>query len=176
MRFFLCSIMMIISPIWPLGENPLPGDPYVIVNKKTNELALIIDNKIEGVYRVATGKSDNLTPEGEFSITVKAVNPYYRKKNIEGGASENPLGARWIGFDARGTDGRIYGIHGTNREESIGQFVSNGCIRMHNDDVVHLFQEIPVGTRVLITKDSRSFEEIAIEHKALIKKQVVPVQ
>lgn len=163
MRFFLCSILMMISPIWPLGENPLPGDPYVIVNKRTNELAVILDNKVEGVYSVATGKTDDLTPEGEFSVTVKAENPYYRKKNIEGGSPDNPLGARWIGFDAKGTDGRIYGIHGTN-----------GCIRMHNDEVVHLFQTIPVGTRVLITDDNRSFEEIAIEHKALIKKQDIP--
>lgn len=84
MRFFLCSIFMMISPIWPLGENPLPGDPYVIVNKRTNELAVILDNKVEGVYSVATGKTDDLTPEGEFSVTVKAVNPYYRKKSIEG--------------------------------------------------------------------------------------------
>lgn len=52
--------------------------------------------------------------------------------------------------------------------------MSNGCIRMHNDEVVHLFQTIPVGTRVLITDDNRSFEEIAIEHKALIKKQDIP--
>ncbi len=70
MRFFLCSIFMMISPIWPLGENPLPGDPYIIVNKRTNELAVILDNKVEGVYSVATGKTDDLTPEGEFSVTV----------------------------------------------------------------------------------------------------------
>lgn len=155
-------------------RKPAARRPYVIVNKKTNELAVILDNKVEGVYSVATGKTGDLTPEGEFTVMVKAANPYYRKKNIEGGSPDNPLGARWIGFDAKGTDGRIYGIHGTNREESIGKFVSNGCIRMHNDEVVHLFQTIPVGTRVLITRDSRSFEEIAIEHKALIKKQDVP--
>lgn len=91
MRFFLCSIFMMISPILPLGENPLPGDPYVIVNKRTNELAVILDNKVEGVYSVATGKTDDLTPEGEFTVTVKAENPYYRKKNIEGGSPDNPL-------------------------------------------------------------------------------------
>ncbi|MCI3196622.1 MULTISPECIES: L,D-transpeptidase [Bacillus] len=176
MRFFLCSILLMLSPLWPLGENPLPGDPYVIINKASNQLAYIVDNQVEGIYQVATGKTDDLTPEGEFSITVKAANPYYRKKNIEGGAPENPLGARWIGFDAEGTDGRIYGIHGTNRDELIGEFVSNGCIRMHNQEVIHLFDSIPLGTKVLITKDSRSFEDIAIEHKALTKKQGVPVQ
>ena len=65
---------------WPLGANPLPGDPYIIVNKATNALAVVKDNRIEGIYQVATGKTDDLTPEGEFTVTVKAVNPYYRKK------------------------------------------------------------------------------------------------
>ncbi|MEN7436946.1 L,D-transpeptidase [Bacillus velezensis] len=120
MRFFLLSAVLLLSPLWPLGANPLPGDPYIIVNKATNALAVVKDNRIEGIYQVATGKTDDLTPEGEFTVTVKAVNPYYRKKNVEGGAPENPLGVRWIGFDAKGTDGRIYGIHGTNREELIG--------------------------------------------------------
>lgn len=176
MRFFLLSAALPLSPLWPLGANPLPGDPYIIVNKATNALAVVKDNRIEGIYQVATGKTDDLTPEGEFTVTVKAVNPYYRKKNVEGGAPENPLGVRWIGFDARGTDGRIYGIHGTNREELIGGFVSNGCIRMKNRDVIHIFRIIPEGTKVLITKENRSFENIAKERKALIKKQEIPVQ
>ncbi|MBT2574525.1 L,D-transpeptidase [Bacillus sp. ISL-51] len=176
MRFFLCSIALLLSPLWPLGANPLPGDPYIIVNKTTNALAVVKDNKIEGIYQVATGKTDDLTPEGEFTVTVKAVNPFYRKKNVKGGAPENPLGVRWIGFDAKGTDGRMYGIHGTNREELIGGFVSNGCIRMRNRDVIHVFQIIPAGTKVFITKGSRSFEDIAKERNALIKKQEIPVQ
>ncbi|WP_427053645.1 L,D-transpeptidase, partial [Pantoea agglomerans] len=76
----------------------------------------------------------------------------------------------------KGTDGRIYGIHGTNREELIGGFVSNGCIRMKNRDVIRIFRIIPPGTKVLITKENRSFEDIAIERKALIKKQETPLQ
>lgn len=66
---------------------------------------------------------------------IKAKDPYYRKKNIEGGAKNNPLGRRWIGFDARGTDGRTYGIHGTSDETSIGKFITAGCVRLHNQDV-----------------------------------------
>jgi len=37
---------MIISPIWPLGPNPLPGDPFIIVNKKTNHLVFFMDKKM----------------------------------------------------------------------------------------------------------------------------------
>src|ERR1700730_18707704 len=84
-----------ISPLWPLGQNPFPGDPFVIVNKRTNELAFIDENRIQTIVSVGTGKSKELTPEGFFTITVKAENPYFRKKNIDGRNPDNPLGARW---------------------------------------------------------------------------------
>ncbi|CAG9609278.1 L,D-transpeptidase [Pseudoneobacillus rhizosphaerae] len=156
-----------ISPIWPLGPNPLPGDPFVIVNKTTNEMAFVNENRIQTVVNVATGKTEELTPEGIFTITVKAPNPYYRKKDIPGGSPENPLGTRWIGFDAEETDGRIYGLHGTNQPESIGKNVSNGCIRLQNEAIESLYDLIPLGTKIVVVKSNKSFEEIAREHHAL---------
>lgn len=156
-----------ISPIWPLGPNPLPGDPFVIVNKTTNEMALVNKNRIQTVVNVATGKTEELTPEGIFTITVKAPNPYYRKKDIPGGSPENPLGTRWIGFDAEETDGRIYGLHGTNQPESIGKNVSNGCIRLQNEAIESLYDLIPLGTKIVVVKSNKNFEEIAREHHAL---------
>jgi lipoprotein-anchoring transpeptidase ErfK/SrfK len=156
-----------ISPIWPLGPNPLPGDPFVIVNKKTNEMAFVNENRIQTVVNVATGKTEELTPEGLFTITVKAPNPYYRKKDIPGGSPKNPLGTRWIGFDAEETDGRIYGLHGTNQPESIGNNVSNGCIRLQNEAIESLYDLIPLGTKIAVVKSNKSFEEIAKEHHAL---------
>ena len=41
-------------------------------------------------------------------------------------------------------------IHGTNNPGSIGGFVSWGCIRMHNRDVIDLFSRVSVGTQVVI--------------------------
>ncbi|MHC0036005.1 L,D-transpeptidase [Pseudoneobacillus sp. C159] len=155
------------SPIWPLGPNPLPGDPFVIVNKKTNELAFVNENRIQTVVSVATGATEDLTPEGTFTITVKAKDPYYRKKDIPGGAPDNPLGTRWIGFDAENTDGRIFGLHGTNQPESIGKNVSQGCIRLQNEAIESLFDYIPIGTKIVVTTSSKSFEEIAKKHKAI---------
>jgi lipoprotein-anchoring transpeptidase ErfK/SrfK len=156
-----------ISPIWPLGVNPLPGDPFLIVNKTTNEVAFIHDNKVQSISSAGTGKTEDLTPEGLFTITVKAKNPYYRKKNIEGGTAQNPLGTRWMGFDAEGTDGRIYGLHGTNNPQSIGRYVSNGCIRLQNETIESLYTQIPLGTKILIQSSSKSFEELAIEYGAI---------
>lgn len=160
-------IAFFISPLWPLGHNPLPGDPFVIVNKRTNELAFINDNRVQTVVSVGTGKTKELTPEGLFTITVKAKNPYYRKKNIPGGDPTNPLGARWIGFNANGTDGRIYGIHGTNRPASIGKYVSQGCIRTQNEVIKSLYPLIPIGTKILVTSSKKSFERLAKESGAM---------
>lgn len=156
-----------MSPIWPLGPNPIPGDSFLIVNKKTNELAFVDENRVQTVITVATGKKEDLTPEGLHTITVKAKNPYYRKKEIDGGNPKNPLGTRWIGFDAKETDGRIYGIHGTNNPASIGKYVSEGCIRMQNEAVESLFDLIPIGTKLLVITSNKSFEDIAKEYGAL---------
>lgn len=163
----LLLLFLIFSPIWPLGQNPLPGDPFLIVNKKTNELAFINDGKVDKVYSVATGKTENLTPIGEFTVIVKAKNPYYRSKNIPGGAPENPLGTRWIGFDAFGTDGRIYGIHGTNDPSSIGRKVTSGCVRLNNVEVEELFSKVPLGTKVIIIDENVSFEEVGLKYGAI---------
>lgn len=160
-------IAFFISPIWPLGQNPLPGDPFVVVNKRTNELALIDDNRVQTVVSIGSGRTKELTPEGLFTITVKAKDPYYRKKNISGGDPANPLGSRWIGFDAKGTDGRIYGIHGTNQPASVGKYVSQGCIRTQNEVIQSLYPLIPLGTKILVTSTKKSFERIGKENGAI---------
>ena len=45
-----------------------------------------------------------------------------------------------------------YAIHGTNAPGSIGGFVSYGCIRMHNADIMDLFSRVHIGTRVVVTR------------------------
>ncbi|MFQ3542877.1 L,D-transpeptidase [Halobacillus rhizosphaerae] len=136
------------------------ADPVIVVNKASHELAVFKGGKEIFHAPVATGKTKELTPEGVFTIKVKAVNPYYRKKNIPGGDPKNPLGSRWIGFDANGTDGRIFGVHGTNRPGSIGKSVSAGCIRMKKENVEKLYDLVSVGDKIIITNQQKSLEEI----------------
>lgn len=169
MKSLLVFLLLVASPIWPIGENPIPGKPFLIVNKTTNELAFIDEGKVQQVYSVATGKTDELTPEGLFTITVKAVDPYYRKLNIPGGDPRNPLGSRWIGFDAKDTDGRIYGVHGTNRPDSIGKYISNGCVRMHNKNVEAIYEKVPIGTKIAVVSSNESFEELGKKYNAIKK-------
>ena len=64
---------------------------------------------------------------------------------IPGGVPSNPMGAAALTLA-----GDEYAIHGTNDPSSIGGFVSYGCIRMHNQDVIDLFGRVQVGTRVIV--------------------------
>ncbi|SDM23405.1 Lipoprotein-anchoring transpeptidase ErfK/SrfK [Methylobacterium phyllostachyos] len=59
------------------------------------------------------------------------------------GGPANPLGARALYLGSS-----LYRIHGTNEPNTIGQSVSSGCIRMMNEDVIDLYERVPVGTRV----------------------------
>ncbi|MGP4074337.1 L,D-transpeptidase [Halobacillus sp. K22] len=150
-------VMMMFLPLLP---PQISEDPVIIVNKATHELSVFEKGKEIFNTSAAIGRTTELTPEGQFHIKVKAKDPYYRKKNIPGGTPENPLGTRWIGFDARGTDGRIYGIHGTNRPDSIGRSVSAGCIRLQNKDVEKLFDLISIESEVVIVKSSSEMESL----------------
>ncbi|MBM7633622.1 L,D-transpeptidase [Geomicrobium sediminis] len=161
---FILLILSIQSPLWPMDIEPERGDPFIIMNKATNELAFFQYGDLIELYDVASGKEPELTPEGTFTVVVKAENPYYRKSDIIGGAPTNPLGTRWIGFDALETDGRIYGMHGTNEPESIKQYVSNGCIRMQNEQVEQLYDDVPLGTKIWITsKVDKTILELGAE-------------
>lgn len=66
---------------------------------------------------------------------------------IPGGSPENPMGVA-----AMTLYGGEYAIHGTNQPSSIGGFVSHGCIRMYNEDIVDLFARVSYRTPVVVTK------------------------
>lgn len=71
-----------------------------------------------------------------------------RGQGVPGGP-HNPLGARAMYLFAKGGD-TGYRIHGTTEPETIGTNVSSGCIRMVNQDVIHLYGRAPDGTKVLV--------------------------
>lgn len=66
---------------------------------------------------------------------------------IPGGSPRNPMGAAALTLS-----GGEYAIHGTNNARSIGGFVSYGCIRMHNADVLDLFARVRIGTPVVVLR------------------------
>jgi len=66
---------------------------------------------------------------------------------IPGGSPRNPMGVA-----AMTLAGGEYAIHGTNVPSSIGGFVSYGCIRMYNADIMDLYERVGVGTTVVVTR------------------------
>ncbi len=153
----LVSFLLLISS----NVSANSGKQLIIINKATNELAFFDSGTLVNVFDVATGRTDTLTPEGTFKIVNKIKDRPYFKENIPGGDPRNPLGDRWLGLDARGTYGTTYAIHGNNNPNSIGTYVSAGCVRMHNDEVRWLFDQVELFTTVIITNSTASFEEIA---------------
>ena len=95
---------------------------------------------------------------GVHRISSKKVNPTWtptasmRRENpklpafVPGGHPRNPLGVRALYIGST-----LYRIHGTDAPWLIGSQVSHGCIRMHNADVIDLYNRVPVGTRVTVT-------------------------
>lgn len=65
------------------------------------------------------------------------------------GGSRNPLGARAM-YLWQGNKDTLYRIHGTFEPWTIGQSVSSGCIRMINQDVMDLYERVPMGAKVVV--------------------------
>lgn len=134
--------------------DEVPKENWILINKGSNTLYLYKNRELIDRYPIATGKTPAHTPEGEFYILKKLINPYWggagKYKPIKGGAPNNPLGRRWLGLNIGA--GGTYGIHGNSDIHSIGKYVSLGCIRMFNDDIESIYDIIEYNTPVLIVK------------------------
>ena len=96
--------------------------------------------------------------QGVTSVSSKRVNPSWtptsemRRENprlpvhVPGGHPLNPLGVRALYLGSS-----MYRIHGTDAPWTIGEAVSKGCIRLYNEDVLDLYQRVPIGMRVTVT-------------------------
>jgi len=98
-------------------------------------------------YPVGVGRA-GMAWHGRAYVAQKLVRPAWSQQpgvtpTIPGGSPRNPMGEAVLGLD-RGN----YAIHGTNNPSSIGGFVSHGCIRMFNADIVDLYRRVPIGAPV----------------------------
>ncbi len=124
--------------------------PSIVINLPSRMLELYSGDTLFKQYPVAIGKPSTPTPLGEFSILDKEVNPTWIPPVLGtpvASGPDNPLGYRWMRFF------ELYGIHGTNAPWSIGKVVSNGCIRMIEENVEELFPLVKYGTPVKIIYD-----------------------
>ena len=140
------------------SEAAAKVEKRIAINSASRLMVYYENNKKIAEYPLGLGKTYTPTPVGYFKILEKVTNPTWidpsdPEYEVPSGPS-NPLGYRWMQILGN------YGIHGTNRPESIGGYVSNGCIRMREADVEELYKMVDVGTPVDITYNRVVVEKI----------------
>lgn len=139
-------------------ENVAVGT--IVIDTSDRRLYHVVGSGKAMAYGIGVGR-DGFQWSGKKTITRKAEWPGWTPPAVmrarvlreDGrklpafmpGGPENPLGARAMYLGSS-----IYRIHGTNQPWTIGQAMSSGCFRMANDDVTHLYNEVAVGTKVII--------------------------
>ncbi|MBP3453440.1 MAG: L,D-transpeptidase family protein [Clostridia bacterium] len=116
-----------------IGEKNAPYEIHIDVESKA--LTLFQGDKLVKQYTIATGAWDTPTPLGVFTI------------NSRFSGEMCGFGTCFLGLNVPWGN---YGIHGTNKPESIGSNASHGCIRMRVKDAEELYATVPNGTRVVI--------------------------
>jgi lipoprotein-anchoring transpeptidase ErfK/SrfK len=157
----LAALFFVASPasareVVPFEAGVDPGT--IVVRTHERRLYLALGNGQALRYPVAVGRpgkqwfgwaridGKHVQPAWSPPDVVKRDNPRLPDV-IPGGSPSNPMGAAALTLDRD-----EYAIHGTNRPDSIGTFASYGCIRMHNADILDLFQRVAVGTPVVVTR------------------------
>ncbi|MGD1861954.1 MAG: L,D-transpeptidase [Leptolyngbyaceae cyanobacterium] len=155
--------MAINRTIAPPLLSPTAPDPAVFLPVASQRISLLVlklserqlygyqGDRLVAVYSVAVGRDDWETPTGEFTVFQRQQHPAWEHPltgEVVPPGSDNPLGARWIGFWTDGVN--AIGFHGTPDEHLIGQAVSHGCVRLRDADVIELYERVQLGTRVMV--------------------------
>ena len=139
-----------------------PTGTSILIKKSEFRLYLLVDGNIVNSWPVALGKNagqkrvsgDMKTPDGTFPIDEVLDSSYWTHDFHDGkGEIEGAYGPYFISLDTSDLSGGAWdgiGIHGTHDPASIGTCASEGCIRMHNSDLLALKKQITVGTQVTI--------------------------
>ena len=124
-----------------------------LVDLEARHVFYMFGNEIGAVWPVAIGAPGSDTPEGEYKVGVLTSEPPWFRPGeamIPYGDPDNQLGTRWVGWNGSGGKATHYGFHGTWEPETIGNAVSDGCIRLRNEDVEELYLVIPRGSAVTV--------------------------
>jgi lipoprotein-anchoring transpeptidase ErfK/SrfK len=131
----------------------------IVVRTSERRLYLVLGNGRALRYPVGVGRvgqqwsgravieGKHIKPDWQAPPDIARDKPQLAGVVIPGGSPRNPMGAAALTLS-----GGEYAIHGTNNPRSIGGFVSYGCIRMHNRDIIDLYGRVGVGTPVIVLR------------------------
>jgi lipoprotein-anchoring transpeptidase ErfK/SrfK len=162
MRYILCIVLFPVCLAVPPAEaremvaieGYNPGT--IVISTHARKLYYVTSPETAIQYPVGVGRKGKqwtgvtfiaekrVKPAWSPPESVKRVEPWL--PDVIPPGPKNPMGTRALLLD-----GDEYAIHGTNKPESVGGFVSYGCIRMYNADVEELYNYVQVGTPVIVT-------------------------
>ena len=131
----------------------------IVIKTSERRLYYVVSDGKAIRYPVGVGRR-GMAWSGTASINGKYISPgwsapasirrdYAREPAvIPGGSPRNPMGAAAMTLSGGGE----YAIHGTNAPGSVGGFVSHGCIRMYNQDIMDLYERVSYGTTVVVLR------------------------
>ncbi len=129
----------------------------VVIDTRTRTLSLVQGGGKALQYKVGVGKEgfqwagvNRISRKGEWPDWTPPSQMLKRRPDLPRfmkGGPANPLGARAMYLGST-----LFRIHGSNEPKSIGTAVSSGCIRMHNADVIDLYERVKVGTTVVVRR------------------------
>ncbi|BAY92350.1 MULTISPECIES: L,D-transpeptidase [unclassified Tolypothrix] len=127
------------------------GDKHVLVDLSDRRAYVYRSDVVIASYPIAVGKKGWDTPTGSFQVHHMQHNPVWRHpitNKVFAAGPDSPLGDRWIGFWSDGHN--EIGFHGTPDTNVLGTAISHGCLRMRNPDVRLLYEQVKVGTSVIV--------------------------
>lgn len=143
-------------------------NPSVVIQGKKRNAAIVVDlstnvlykyndkGKAEKAYRIASGKKSTPTHTGVRVVTHIETFPYRSAgPNTKRRRHPKDYGPKIICLnilDPKTGEQSPIGefIHGNNNASSIGKYASHGCMRMDNEVIKQLVQEVKRGDIVLI--------------------------
>jgi lipoprotein-anchoring transpeptidase ErfK/SrfK len=158
--FAITAALLVAAPVPAREVVAMEGGSagQIIIRTQERHLYFVLGDGRAIRYPVGVGR-EGMQWSGRSHVDGKYIKPAWRPPAIvrrenpaiadyfPGGASNNPMGAAALTLE-----GGDYAIHGTNRPSSVGRFVSHGCIRMYNADVLDLYRRVSLGTPVLVTQ------------------------
>ena len=149
--------------VFPPGEIHVAPDDFALFWTLPDGMAIR--------YSVGIGR-EGLYEAGEFFVGAKkewpswtptddmiAREPEKYAQHADGmpGGIDNPLGARALYLFTPERGDTFLRIHGTDKPETIGRAVSNGCARLVNDQMIELYEMVPLDTRVMLYRPSNRY-------------------
>jgi lipoprotein-anchoring transpeptidase ErfK/SrfK len=128
------------------ASAPVTADMRIEVDLNARQLKVFKGGQQVATHAVAVGSEKWPTEKGEWTIKQVVWNPDWvppkdeswaeDRDPRESGDPKNPLGRAQLVYDLPRT------IHGTNQPSSIGKAVSHGSIRLPNEVIVQLAQQV----------------------------------